>query len=370
MITVRNRQRARDDTATRDAIARPAAVRARRRARALLALGALLVALLWAPPADAHITGVFLYFLKDVQGQTGQTSLDILAGQLRETDARIRALEPQVEAARRAYEAQLGPAQKAVRFYSLYAAEGFAGAVFGSGNVVDALANAVMVRDVVQRDLARLQETAAAYRVLKERRAELVAYRDLLEAFTEAEERHRAVLQGKSAQDQELALYTVSENWEEIRSGPLRGYIDWAAARLSGLRAAAAAEAGGWLAVDEAAFNRLAAGRPPVQGVEAVRVLLRADHVYVVGRFRTALGERQVILVGQMARAGAGAVRYQVEYALVDGFLIDPQDPQMRELVADDRFFRITAADLGVPAGTLQFEQESGRLRFRPAAAR
>lgn len=339
--------------------------------RGAVAAAALTLALLVAaPPADAHITGVFLYFFKDVQGQTTQTSLDILAGQLRETDARIRALEPQVDAARRAYEARLGPARQKIRFYSLYAAEGYAGAVFSGESLVDTIANAVMVRDVVRKDLEQLKATAAAYRTLEARRQELVAYRDLLQAFREAEERHQAVLQGKSPQDQELALYTVSENWEEIRKGPLRQYIEWAGARLRDLRTVAVAEPGGWRSVDEASFDRLAGGTPPVEGVESVRVLLRADHVYVVGHFRTTLGERQVILVGQMARAGAASARYQTEYALVDGFLIDPRDPQMQEIVRDDGLFRIDAADLGIAGGTLQFEQDNGRLRFRGTGPR
>ncbi|MBX6350052.1 MAG: hypothetical protein IRZ11_00900 [Clostridia bacterium] len=348
---------------------RPLAVRP---AAFALALAVLAAALVPGGSAGAHITGVFLYFLKDVQGQAGQSSLDILKAQLDETDRRIAELAPQVDAARARYEAMLPEARRRVLFYGQYAGEAFLAAVFGGGGPVDALANLQMVREVVGRDLESLRAAEAELAKLEAKERELRGYRDLVAAFVEAERRHREAIAGRSPQEQELALYGISESWEEIRAGPLAAYVRFAERRISGspgLEGAVTPVAAGRFRLDEAAFQRLVGepalagpGGSPIEGVSDLEILLRADHVYVVGTFSVPLGRRQVILVGQFVRAGPTAVRYRVEYALVDGYLVDPDDPQMQEVVADETMLRIEARELDPAARLLQFQQDDGAL--------
>lgn len=342
----------------------------------------LLVAVLAAcgSAAQAHITGVFLYFLKDVQGQAGDSSLGILAAQLDQTNQRIAALQPAVAQARERYQAQASVAQRKVLFYDEYASEAFAGAVFAARSPVDALADAETLRAVVAGDMEQLRATAAAYRTLRAREAELTGYRALLQAFSEAETRNRRTIAGKDTQDQELALYNVSESWEEIRAGPLARYLTWADRRLRALGTLAvrypgdgtadflAAPSGAPAGADiwylpETALNTNVGGvHIPVQGVESVQFYVRADHTYLVAHFQVPLGERQIILVGQWSREGALRIRYHVEYALVDGHLIDPQDPQMQQLVADTKMLPLSGSDLEPTARLLQFQQDTGRL--------
>jgi len=331
-----------------------------------------------AGAAQAHITGVFLYFLKDVQGEAGQSSLGILKAQLGQTQQRIAALQPQVAQARKTYQAAAKDAKEKVLFYDEYASEGFGAVVLGAQSPIDALANAETLRSVVAHDMQQLQATAAAYRTLVEKETELTGFQALLEAFAEAESRHAKALTAKKTQDQEMALYNISESWEEIRKGPLQKYLAWADQRLTSLPTIAVRLAGGpgqpprpggapagaavW-SIDEAALNGTIGGdHVPVDGMQSIHYYVRADHTYIVAHVEVPLGERQVIFVGQWSREGALAVRYHVEYALVDGYLIDPKDPQMQQVVADQRMLLLRARDLPGHAHLLQYQQDTGRL--------
>lgn len=345
----------------------------------LLAAVLALFGTLSGPAAQAHITGVFLYFLKDVQGTSAQSSTDIIRAQLDETNERIQGLAPQIAAAQARYDELRDAARLKVQFYSRYAGEAFATVLFGGDDPLEVLANAALLRHTVARDLRQLQETAQVLDELRAKQRELEGYRDVLSAFAEAETRHDKVLAGRSTHEQEVALYDVSESWEQIRAGPLADYFAWADQRLAardGLRAVAVRGGGGTQAassevvrwtVSEDDLQSLigvdaGSGRPPVDGVDSLRVFLRADHVYIVGTFTVPLGTRQVILLGQLARDGAFQARYQVEYALVDGYLIDPSDPQMRELAGDRSLLRIDGRWLSEDLSLLQFEQDNQGL--------
>lgn len=337
------------------------------RLTALIAAAALLMA---AGVASAHITGVFLYFLKDVQGQAGVSSAAIMATQIKEADQRIQALEPQVAAAQKQYQANQARAAASVRFYNRYAANGFAALLADSHDPIDALADLHIVQRTVSGDITRLQALADEYRRLSLERAELVQWRALLGIFRDAEERFQKTIGIKDDQQKQLALYDLSESWEQIRTGPFARYFAWANRQLA--RVASQADASGPQAwrLSEDALNALIGGDAvSVDGARSVHVFLRADHVYVTGVFASqTLGERQVIAVGQMSRAGARAIHYRLEYVLVDGYLIDPNDPQLQETIKDVEMLHIDGRSFDRSLGTLQFEQENGDLLLRARA--
>ncbi len=328
--------------------------------------------------AQAHITGVFLYFLKDVQGQAGQSSLGILKAQLDQTHKRIAALEPQVAQARERYQTEAANAKRKVLFYDQYASEGFGAVVLGAKSPIDALADAETLRTVVARDMRQLQATATAYQALVTKETELTGYQALLKAFAEAETRHTKALGAKKMQDQEMALYNISEAWEEVRTGPLTRYVAWADQRLrslptiatrpqphaNGLQPPAGAPAGAavWTIAEADLNGAIAGDHVPVDGIQSIHYYLRADHTYIVAHVQVPLGEHQLILVGQWSREGPLAVRYHVEYALVDGYLIDPQDPQMQQLIADKHMLVLHGTDLAHRTHLLQYQQDTGRL--------
>ncbi|HET7558670.1 MAG TPA: hypothetical protein VFK80_01820, partial [Limnochordia bacterium] len=203
----------------------------RRLGRATAGLAAAL--LLATGLASAHITGVFLYFLKDVQGQAGVSSAAILATQIKSADQRIQALEPQVAAAQKEYEANQARAAASIRFYNRYAANGFAALLADSHDPIDALADLHVIQRTVRGDVKKLQALADEYRRLSSEQAELVQWRALLGVFRDAETRYQKSVGIKDDQAKQLALYDLSESWEQIRTGPFARYFAWANRQLA-----------------------------------------------------------------------------------------------------------------------------------------
>ncbi|MDI3270101.1 MAG: hypothetical protein QJR00_05285, partial [Bacillota bacterium] len=184
------------------------------------------------PPASAHITGVFLYFLKDVSGETASSSRSILEGQIQEVDRRLAELTPLIAEKERVYGENQASLGEAVRAYERYAGAMVASLLRASQSPVDVLADLRMFQKMVGQDMEKLEKLGRELDELKARKAELESFRGMLLMFDEARQRHEAYLQGEDG-DPEQSLYLLSEEWESQRVGPMRQWTQRAAKILT-----------------------------------------------------------------------------------------------------------------------------------------
>ena len=107
----------------------------RRSATALLCFAVVSGCLV--PPACAHLTGVFAYFVQDISEPTATTRL--LRQQLNASAERIAQLQPEIEAARNAYATQAESVVRRMRFYDVYAGNAVGALWTGAQDPVDVL---------------------------------------------------------------------------------------------------------------------------------------------------------------------------------------------------------------------------------------
>ncbi|MBT9259862.1 MAG: hypothetical protein KM310_08935 [Clostridiales bacterium] len=336
--------------------------------RAIPFLATVLVALLVGlPPASAHITGVFLYFLKDVAGETASSSQSILEGQIREVDRRLAELTPLIEAKEKAYrerEARLG---EAVRAYERYSGAMVAALLRDAQNPVDILAGLRMFQKTLGKDVEELDALGRELQELRARKAELESFRSMLLMFDEARKRHLAYLQVGDEKIQE-SLYLLSEEWESQRVGPMRKWTEKAARVLTRWRDIWQPAPDGRGYIDEEGLNELLQQALPIEGLKDVRVHLRADHVFIEAHLLSdpALKEfvphgyddRQFIAFGQMNRISPSEIQLYMEFLMIDGYVIDLEDPDFQRDRATWQVLKIQ----GSKGQRLFFEQDNGRL--------
>lgn len=318
-------------------------------------------------PAGAHLTGVFRYFLKDVE--EGTASSRLLEIQIDETNRRLAELRPELEAARRAYRQAVEPAKTKIRFYNRFSGNLFGALLVGSDDLVDTLANLYLIQHVIGQDVAQLQEVAQRYQRLQTQQRNLRLYRDLLQAIQQVHARRQAMLSSvpDTETDRQLLLYRIAEDWETMRETSFVGYFRWASRQLRNLPDLAERTRTGAWRVTEERWNEALAGQDAP--VEDGWWYLRADHLYFSGYLPGTLVEKHhVFTVGLLNRVDATTVEYRLDAVYVDGFPVDPNDPDVEQDIYQQNLLVIDGTWLARAAEQMLFNQNNGsvELSVRP----
>lgn len=334
---------------------------------------AIVVALIAAvPPAAAHLTGVFAYFVQDISEPTATTRL--LRQQLDASARRIAELQPEIEAARAAYAAQAESVVRRLRFYDVYAGSAVGALWAGAQDPVDVLASIELLQRRLNQDLRALTVLEEAYAEIQLKERSLSRYADLLTAYEQAAEARDRRLANMpeglvSPFGEPYVAYQVAEGWEALRPTTFVAYFEWAARRIEeqGLgkvlqpvgRSARAWE------LREEVLNTLVGG-DAFPFVEDARFYLRADHVNFSARLQTGMDTYHLLTIGQLERTGPAGVQYRIEGIFLDGMPIDPDDPDVQREVYRGSLLGIDLRSiLPEESRGAAFEQHNGYLMFR-----
>ena len=321
-------------------------------------------------PASAHLSGVFAYFVQDINEPTASTRL--LRQQLDRVSERIAALEPEVGEARAEYDAQADAAVRRIRFYDVYAGSALGALWAGAQDPIDVLASTELLQKRLGKDLDALTELSDSYQKLRGKERSLRRYAELLVPFREASEaRERRLLNAPEGLVSPFAepyiAYRIAEDWEALRGSTFVLYFNWAARRIAvqGLETVLKNIDGDSWQLEEEVLNALVGG-DSFPFIEDARFYLRADHVNFSARLRFARDTYNLLTVGQLERTGPVGVQYRIEAIFMDGMPIDPGDPDVEREVYRGKLLGINLRPLlPAGAGVATFEQHNGSVLFR-----
>ena len=332
----------------------------------------MLIACLCVTPALAHLTGVFAHFVDDINNPSASTRM--LRQQLESVGQRLAALEPEVAAARMAYDRDAEAAVRRIRFYDIYAGSALGALWAGAQDPIDVIASTELLQRRLRDDLDALASLSREYEQLHAKESALRRYADLLVPFRDASAAREARLSEPppglvSPFAEPYIAYRIAEDWEQLRGTTFVLYFHWAARRIAdrGLTEVLVAnnEAGESWHLEEEVLNALVGGDsfPFIRDAE---FFLRADHINFSARLVSALDEYDLLTVGQLERTGPSGFQYRVEAIFVDGMPIDPSDPDVQREVYQGRLLGIDL-DSVMPDGAsvATFEQKNGSVEFR-----
>lgn len=332
----------------------------------------LLVGLLAATPAVAHLSGVFAYFVQDINNPTASTRL--LQQQLDSVAERIEALQPEVQKARANHVIQAESAVRRIRFYDVYVGSAIGALWAGAQDPIDVIASTELLQKRLAGDLEALTELSRSYEQLVLKEHSLRRYADLLRPFHEASTaRDRRLQQVPAGLVSPFAepyiAYRIAEDWEAMRGTTFVLYFHWAARRIAdrGLQAVLSKPdgAGDVWQLRESVLNALVGG-DSFPFVEDARFFLRADHVNFSAKLKSSRDNYNLLTIGQMERTGPASVQYRIEAIFIDGMPIDPNDPDVQREVYQGHLLGINLSPLISEAQTAAtFEQHNGFLEFR-----
>ena len=323
-------------------------------------------------PAFAHLSGVFAYFVKDINEPTASTRM--LQQQLDSVAKRIAVLEPEVQRARAEYDLQAEAAVRRIRFYDVYAGSALGALWAGAQDPIDVLASTASLQRNLAEDLDALAQLADSYQQLRGQERSLHRYAELLVPFKRAaearERRLSTVAQGLVSPFAEPYIaYRIAEDWETMRGSTFVLYFHWAVHQIveQGLdkvlqRADAAGNA--WR-LDEDILNLLVGG-DSFPFIEDARFYLRADHINFSARLTSARDNYELLTIGQLERTGPLGVQYRIEAIFLDGMPIDPNDPDVQREIYRGHLLGIDLGPL-LPADAelATFEQRNGFVLFK-----
>lgn len=337
----------------------------------LLCICAALAAL-FSAQSQAHLTGVFAFFVEDMDDPTASTRL--LQQQLESVGQRLAELEPDVRIAQQVYKEQAQSALQRIRFYDIYAGSALGVLWAGAQNPIDVIASSELLQRRLNDDLEALSRLSQDYAQLRGKEAALKRYAELLVPFRDASAaRVERLAQSPSGLVSPFAepyvAYRMAEDWEQLRGTTFVLYFHWAARHLAdrGLKdilLAGNADGSAWL-LQEEVLNALVGG-DSFPYVQDARFYLRADHVNFSARLTSALDSYHLLTVGQLERTGPSGFQYRIEAIFIDGLPIDPNDPDVQREIYQGRLLGIDL-DLLMPENSTvaTFEQKNGAIEFR-----
>lgn len=320
----------------------------------------------------AHLSGVFAYFVQDIDEPTAGTRM--LQQQLDSVGDRIAKLIPELEQAREEYYAEADTAVRRMRFYDVYVGSAIGALWAGAQDPIDVLASTELMQKRLNEDLKALTELAESYHQLQAKEETLRRYADLLQPFKEASE----------ARDERLAnlpeglvspfaepyiAYRIAEDWETLRGTTFTLYFNWAASRIAELGIGTVLDrvpgGGDTWQLREEVLNDLVGG-DSFPFLEDARFYIRADHVNFSARLISARDSYHLLTVGQLERTGPASVQYRIEGIFIDGMPIDPNDPDIEREVYRGQLLGMNLNPI-MPEGAeaASFEQRNGYIVFR-----
>lgn len=324
-----------------------------------------------AVEATAHLTGVFAFFVQDINEPTASTKL--LRQQLDSVQARIDEVRPQVAQARATYDARAESAVQGIRFYDVYIGNAVGAMWAGAQNPIDVIASVELLQRRLNGDLKTVTELGHTYRDLNDKQATLRRLADLLEPYKDASEARIDRLQNLSAGlvspfAEPYIAYQIAEDWEALRANTFTLFFNAVARRIGdeGVgRVVQPSDLANTWELREDVLNALA-GDDIFPFIENARFYVRADHVTFSARIRNDTRSYHLLTVGQMERTGPTSVQYRIEAIYMDGMPIDPRDPDVQREVYKGHLMEIDVAALlpAQNAGAV-FEQHNGYFLFR-----
>jgi hypothetical protein len=322
------------------------------------------------PPAFAHLTGVFAYFVQDIGEPTATTRL--LRQQLGASAERIALLQPEIEVARNAYAAQAESVLRRMRFYDIYAGNAVGALWTGAQNPIDVLASMELMHKRLDEDLQALVSLEKTYANIQLKEQTLSRYQDLLRAFetsAEARDVRMALIPPNlvSPFGEPYVAYEIAEAWEAFRPTTFISYFEWASRRIAEgmdkVLEPADASGGSW-EIHEDVLNALIGG-DMFPFVADAQIYLRADHINFSARLQNGKGTYHLLTIGQLERSGAASVQYRIEGIFLDGMPIDPNDPDVQREVYQGKLLPIDLTS-ALPKGSrgASFAQHNGYLSF------
>ncbi len=336
--------------------------------------GIVLIAacLLAALPAAAHLTGVFAHFVNDINDPTASTRM--LEQQIASVGDRIEALQPEVRAARVAYDIEAQAAVGRIRFYDVYAGSALGAMWAGAQDPIDMIASTELLQRRLDEDLEALAVLSTTYDRLQQKETSLQRYAELLVPFRDASRARTERLSVPPAGlvspfAEPYIAYRLAEDWEQLRGSTFVLYFHWASRHilelgLENLLVESEDSGGGYL-LGEDVLNALVGGNG-FPFIERARFYLRADHINFSAELVSPLDRYKLLTVGQLERTGAAGFQYRIEAIFIDGMPIDPDDPDVQREVYQGRLLAIDL-DAVMPdeASTAIFEQKNGAVEFR-----
>ena len=326
--------------------------------------------LLLALPAAAHLSGVFAYFVQDINDPTASTRL--LQQQLDSVGERIAALEPEVRQARAEFDEQADSAVRRIRFYDVYAGSALGALWAGAQDPIDVIASTELLQKRLAEDLDALTELSRSYEQLVGKESSLTRYADILVPFHEASVARDTRLANVpigliSPFAEPYIAYRIAEDWEALRGTTFVLFFHWASRRIQdrGLAEVLNSTGGQSWHLQENVLNALVGG-DSFPFIEDARFFLRADHVNFSGRLSSARDSYDLLTVGQLERTGPASFQYRIEAIFIDGMPIDPNDPDVQREVYQGQLLGIDLSSL-MPsdASVATFEQHNGSIQFR-----
>lgn len=337
----------------------------------LLTIGLLSGFAVLAPSAFAHLSGVFAYFVQDINEPSASTRM--LQQQLDSVGGRIAALAPQVDEARADYDKQADSAVQRIRFYDVYVGSALGALWAGAQDPIDVLASTELMQKRLGEDLNALVKLADSYTKLQGQEVSLRRYADLLVPFRAAsqarDERLAGVPEGLVSPFAEPYIaYRIAEDWEELRGTTFTLFFNWAASKIAEQGIGQVLDkmdaSGHTWQLKEETLNALVGG-DGFPFLKDVRFYIRADHLNLSARLISSRNEFNLLTVGQIERTGPTSVQYRIEGVFIDGMPIDPNDPDMQREVYRGQLMGINVDSLKPPESTVAaFEQQNGYLQF------
>ncbi len=325
-----------------------------------------------APPVFAHLSGVFAYFVQDMDEPSAGTRL--LQQQLDSVGDRITRLEPEVEQARTDYYDQADTAVRRMRFYDVYVGSAIGALWAGAQDPIDVLASTELMQKRLTEDLESLADLQESYVQLQGKEDSLRRYASLLEPFkvaSQSRDDRMARLPGGlvSPFAEPYIAYRIAEDWEVLRGTTFTLFFNWAQTKISGLGISEVLNQsqefpGAWL-LEEEVLNALVGG-DGFPFIEDAKFYIRADHVNFSARIRSSRDVYNLLTVGQLERTGPAKFQYRIEGIFMDGMPLDPNDPDIQREVYRGQLLGIDLSPLMPPeAQTASFEQRNGYIVFR-----
>lgn len=327
---------------------------------------------LLTPLVFAHLSGVFAYFVQDINDPSASTRM--LQQQLESVSERITALEPQVQAARAEYDAQAIASVQRIRFYDVYIGSAIGALWAGAQDPIDVLASTELLQKRLSEDLSALTTLSESYERLQGQEVSLRRYADLLVPFKQASEARDLRLamapQGLVSPFAEPYIaYRIAEDWEVMRGTTFTLYFNWAASRIAGqgigevLERAEDSGPNSWQ-LEEEVLNALVGG-DSFPFMEDARFYLRADHVNFSARLISPRDEYNLLTVGQLERTGPAGFQYRIEGIFLDGMPLDPNDPDIVREVYRGQLLGINLTSIMPPETQVAtYEQRNGYVIF------
>jgi hypothetical protein len=321
-------------------------------------------------PVFAHLSGVFAYFVQDMDEPSAGTRL--LQQQLDSVSERLERLQPEVELARAEYYDQADTAVRRMRFYDVYAGSAVGALWAGAQDPIDVLASTELMQKRLTEDLESLTELSESYRQLQGKEDSLRRYAALLVPFktaSQARDERMEKLPGGlvSPFAEPYIAYRIAEDWETLRGTTFTLFFNWAQTRIAGVGIGEVlnhTDDDAWI-LQEEVLNALIGG-DDFPFIEDAKFYIRADHVNFSARIRSSRDVYNLLTVGQLERTGPTGFQYRIEGIFMDGMPIDPNDPDIQREVYRGQLLGINLKPImPTEAQTASFEQRNGHILFR-----